>query len=142
MKMIEHRTRRRLEANLLTGVSVLSNPMYFLVTQPQFHCQTLDVSVRGMKLLADRPLPEGAEVKLWVKLNDDDPVKDVKLRGRVCWATGDQHATGKFLAGIRLDAHPSPSAAVWSASIYEWIRKQYCPAPVRVGVAGAGMKGT
>ena len=109
---------------MLAGISIVSGILDRFVRKPQFRCVTRDVSLRGMKLLSERPIPEGASVKLWVTLPDEGKDKDLTLRGRVCWATA-QSVAGKFFAGVSLDARPGRAMAVWMEKIREKIRKNF-----------------
>ena len=108
---------------LLAGISIVSGILGH-VCKPQFHCVTRDVSLRGMKLLSDRSIPEGASVKLWVTLPDEGKDKDLTLRGRVCWSTA-RSVAGKFFAGVSLDTRPGSSGAMWMETIREKIRMTF-----------------
>lgn len=120
---IENRTQRRLETELSAGVVIISRMLDFLVMKPQFQCVTQDVSISGMKLVADRPFREGAAVRLHVVLLENEKNKALKLRGRVCWAN--QSSEGKFFAGIRLDPRPQRAVAVWAETIRQRVRAHF-----------------
>jgi PilZ domain len=120
---IENRTQRRLETELSAGVIIISRMLDYLVLKPQFQCITQDVSIGGMKLLADRPLREGTTVRLHVVLSENEKDKALKLRGRVCWAN--QGSEGKFFAGIRLDHRPQRAVAVWAETIRQRVRAHF-----------------
>jgi len=105
------------------------------VRKPAIHCFTRDVSVQGLKLLSDRPIPEGAAVKLWVTLPEAGTTEPLTLWGRVCWAAEQTGGAG-FLAGIRLEAKPERYVRVWQETIRERIRAQFrkaIPAEVATG---------
>lgn len=128
---VENRTHRRLPLELIAGVAVSPGLLGFLVRKASFRCVTRDVSIQGIKLVADVPIPEGGAVKLWIKLPDAGTRKDLRLRGRVCWTTA-QSVAGEYFAGIRLEAQPRRSMAVWTEAIRERIREQFRN-PVSVG---------
>lgn len=109
---------------MLAGFSLVSGVLSCFVWEPQFQCVTRDVSLRGMKLLSDRPIPEGASVKLWVTLPDEGKDEDLTLRGRVCWSTA-QSVAGKFFAGVSLDVRHGRSVAVWTEKIRAKIRENF-----------------
>jgi hypothetical protein len=130
MIRIENRTHRRIEMEIPAGVAVVSSFLGHFIRRPQFRCVTKDVSVRGMKLVSDHPIPEGATVKLWVTGPDAGKTATWSLRGRVCWAIT-QSKGARFLAGIRLDDQPAAAMAVWTEAIREQIREHFrSPVPV------------
>ena len=115
----------RLEMKLEAGVAVVSSMLGRFTREPQFQCATKDVSVEGMKLVSDIPIPERKVVKLWVTLPGDGGVdKNLELHGRVRWALIEA-ATGRFLAGIHLAAFPRSAVAVWAMAIGERVREQF-----------------
>lgn len=101
----------------------MSSVLDHLILKPQFQCRTRDVSVQGMKVVLDRPLPEGADVKLWITLPDAGE-SELKLRGRVCWAKTPS-VTGEWLAGIRLDHSSTQPDGIWAKTIRSRIREHY-----------------
>ena len=106
------------------GVSLVSGFLGDFIRKPQYECFTRDVSVQGMKVVSGRPLPKGADVRLWVTLPDDGIGSALQLRGRVCWAKA-PGVTGEWHAGIRLDNHSGHPDGVWANTIRGKIRAHY-----------------
>ena len=104
------------------GVAVVSRLLGRFAGKSQFQCAIRDVSVDGMRLVSDRPIPEHNAVKLWVAMPDEG--QTLELNGSVRWASNDGE-TGKFLSGIHLDAFPSSSLAVWAGSIRGRVREHF-----------------
>ena len=121
IEKVARRRMPRLEMKLEAGVAVVAKMLGRLSWNPQFYCATRDVSVRGMKLVSDRRIPERKVVRLWVTLPEHEG-KTLKLNGRVRWASIEA-ATGRFLAGIHLDAFPRSTVAAWAGAIGERIRE-------------------
>lgn len=109
---------------MAASVGVVSRFLDLFVRKPQFDCVTRDVSVQGMRLCSEQPIPDGALLNVWVALPDDETSRALRLRGRVCWAAAGSVA-GEFLAGIRLDAHPETAMAVWTDRIRDRIRERF-----------------
>ena len=121
---VENRTHRRLEIQMAAGIAVVSGFFGRFIRRPMIQCLIRDVSVQGLKLFVDRPIPEGVALKLWVTLPEDTKNEPLHLRGRVCWAAA-QSGGGGYLAGIRLEAKPGRGVSVWQETIRERIRAQF-----------------
>ena len=94
---IEHRAHRRYVAEVAAEVSV--GPEVVVAA-------TQNVSVGGVGLLSDQPLPEGAEVKLVLFLTQDgieDPDEEpFEVSASIAWST--ENDAGAHLAGVRFGA--------------------------------------
>lgn len=121
----ENRVHRRIELRMGAGVSVVSGFLGDLIRKPQFECFTRDVSVQGMKVVSGRPLPEGADVRLWITLPGEGVGSAVQLRGKVCWAKAPSGVTREWHAGIRLDNQSGHPDGVWANTIRGKIRAHY-----------------
>jgi hypothetical protein len=119
----EQRGNRRLFKELKVGVAVLSRYPVFFFWRPQFHAKTRNVSATGLELLADRPLPAGTTLKLWLQVPIGGELQVLKLRGTVV-ATSPAEATGAFLCHIRLHDRPSEFMQIWANTIFEMLRNR------------------
>ena len=131
---VVRRRMPRLEMRLEAGVAVVARLVGRVAGVPQFQCATKDVSVEGMRLVSDTPIPEGRAVRLWVTLPNDEGGKTLELNGWVRWALNEA-TTGRFLAGVHLAGSPRSSVAAWAGAIGERIREHFSnpvnqPSPV------------
>ncbi|MEI8140012.1 MAG: PilZ domain-containing protein [bacterium] len=113
---VENRTHRRMVMEIPVGVVVVSKFRDLFIRKPRMQCMIEDVSIQGMKLATDQPIPEGAVVNLWVNLPVNGLSQAMKLRGRVCW-TSTKSIASKFSAGVCLDVHFGRSVEVWIQAV-------------------------
>ena len=120
---VARRRMPRLEMRLDAGVAVVGRTLGRSAGKPKLECVIRDISEEGMGLVSDSRIPERKVVKLRVALPEHGG-KTMGLNGRVRWAYMDP-GTGRFFAGIQLDALPRHSKAVWARAIRERIREHF-----------------
>ena len=118
----EQRRNRRLFMELPVGVAVIAQYPDFFYRRPQFQAKTRNVSASGLALLAERPLPVGATVKLWIAVPISGESQTLKLRGMVVSASA-REVTGTFLCHIQLSNRPEEAMRLWANTMFENIRR-------------------
>jgi hypothetical protein len=121
-----------MEMEIPVGIVVVSKFRDLFIRKPRMQCMIKDVSIQGMKLSTDQPIPEGAVVNLWVTVPANGLSRAVKLRGRVCW-TSAKSVASKFSAGICLDIHFGRSVAVWIEAMHARINDHF-QSSIQLGV--------
>ncbi|MCX7006087.1 MAG: PilZ domain-containing protein [Kiritimatiellaeota bacterium] len=117
----EQRRNRRLFMEMTVGVAVVGGLLGRFVKRPQFEGQTRNVSAGGLELLSDRPIPEGATLKLWVEVATGGIIHTIKLQGTVI-KTEPAETPGTFLARIHLGEDPKADMEAWADTIFGTMR--------------------
>ena len=87
-------------------------------------CTVRDVSVCGLQLVTERPLPIGSGLSLLVNLPDAGGTRPLKLWGDVRWSNT-REGDGLCSVGIRLRDRPERFVKVWRDIVRAKIRRHF-----------------
>ncbi len=113
--MNESRREPRSQEQAEVSVRIQSAPDAQNLEGKIYKSQSEDVSLNGMKLNLDSPIPVGAHLDLDVILSTS--TEKFQLTANVVWAdTTDEDATGHDM-GVILNIESNPQHGAWSSAI-------------------------
>jgi hypothetical protein len=115
------RIGHRIHANAPIKVAIQNKHFWDFLFQRTFSATLADISVQGMQLATDRPIPSGTILKLWVPVEYKMKTYNLILRGEVMWSKPGLEKRA-YLAGLKLMDFSSPAMQIWAASTLDEIR--------------------
>ncbi len=119
----ERRLHRRVLISAPVGIAITRWPMRWFTRKPQFYGTLRDASIGGMLCLAGRPMPEHAQVKLWLDVELDQRQRQLTLFGEVAWVQAGP-SVKDTLIGIRLSPGRSRTTDDWVRVMIDELRMQ------------------
>lgn len=106
----ERRRHERLACGETIKIRVLSSTQDLSPEGKTMASDAGDISARGLRLYADRPMPVGRGLDLWIRLEDRSGT--FMLSGVVKWSTEDPQ--GGYQVGIELLEEPTEDLQSWN----------------------------
>lgn len=113
--MRERRLEHRFAKRLTTTVEVKSTPGSELPEGTVLDCETIDISLNGVCLDMDSPLP--ANSQLHITINFTDTGASFNVLGSVIWSAVDQE-TQRYKTGVHLLKLPGDRAS-WNNAVLQ-----------------------
>lgn len=118
----EKRHSRRIMHELPVGIAVVTAPLGFHVHHPQFHGLLRDTAMAGMQISAEKPIKQGATLKLWLTVDLHGVTHRLKLHGYVAWSRPDDTGMSSVV-GVHLHEHPKKHMRIWEDVIAAEVRR-------------------
>lgn len=115
--MHERRNHPRIRETAVVTVIVDSAPEAPELEGKVFPCRLQDISIGGMKLWVDVPVPVGATVELEIVFNHSS--EKYRQFGMVVWAWGGEGLTEWHNIGVRFETLPGMEFISWEAVLSE-----------------------
>lgn len=117
--MENRRADLRIPESLRVTLTIESAPDDPGIEGRSFECRSSDVSLRGVRLASESPLPANTKVRVAVVLAGDD--RTYRHQGRIVWcrpqpADAPEGGEGHYI-GIEFNLSASPELDTWRAAI-------------------------
>ena len=113
--MKERRRHPRLKEETTVEVTILSAPDVPALENRSFTCSTLDMSLYGMRLSLDQPVPVGETLEL--RLASRNPTGTFWHIGRVMWSKQSERDKARHLIGLQFTKTPEATLVEWEKSL-------------------------